>query len=218
MNIDSNNTASCTACENGTYTTEWNSNTSCNACTKITNSDSWTSAWTSADTCGFTCSAWYKYDGTNRTCTACGAGKYSLASNQASTCSNIDAWCYGSSEISSNSCPAQCIWRTKYSEAWANACSNITPWYYTTWCDGLGNKCTWQSQCTAGSYCADWIQYDCVASTDTQIWTYSSVAWATNCTTANNWYYVTTNGATSQTQCTVWNYCVNGKIIQCPVW
>ena len=73
--------------------------------------------------------------GSTSLCPSCGAGKWSAAGS--SSCSNIDAGCYGTS--ASTACPAECAAGT-YSTGGASSC---TP------CTGLPSNAEWTGSATS---------------------------------------------------------------------
>ena len=163
-NVNYGSTSSCEACTAWNYCEAWA--TTPTACTTLWSNYTHSAVNSISKTaCYMDVAAWsYKTSVNGNETTWCGAGKYSTShttnyGSEDNACSNIEAWCYGSS--ASSSCPAQCQWRTKYSAAWKSECSTVSAWYYTTWCDGDWNKCTGQSQCEAGNYCVNGVSNSC---------------------------------------------------------
>ena len=199
----------CTACDNGTYTTAGNTSTSCSACTAITNRYSWTSRGTSATTCGFTCNAWYKYNWTNRTCTACDNGTYTTAGNTSTSCSACTGMPASNAHWTSNgTSQTSCTWECNdgYHKEWstcvANSCaaSGWCPktdngWTCTTYAN---NAPTWSACSATTSTCNNWTW----STTPKSYWSctaYCAASWA--CSKSAAW-----------TTCYSYNRCSSSKI------
>ena len=113
---------SCTSCAAWRWSTSWAS--SCSNCTAISNSN-WTTSWTAANNCGFACDAWYKYNRTARTCTACANGTYTTTGNTSTSCWNC-TWLPSNAQWSSNGYSStSCRWicKSNYTQIW-NSCKS----------------------------------------------------------------------------------------------
>ena len=197
-------TSTCTACDGG-KTTSGTGQTSCQACSNNANVATWVAtSWSSDNTVSNlctvdTCSAG-SFKGNNQ-CTQCEAGTYS-SGGAATSCTDCAAGTY-QGEKGQSSCN-DCTGRTKYSGKKATECSTVDEknGYYTTGCDGSGNKCTGQAQCTGAKYCSGGVQYNCPAQTD-------------------GWTRGTANGWTKASDCnqirnatSISSYCSAGQLKQ----
>ena len=187
-------------CENGTYSPVYRTNlngsgTSCGTCTAIANMYSWTSCGSAANNCGFTCKAWYKYDWTARTCTACPAWYTTSDGNQSTSCGTA-------------------VWVTcaagKYLPKSSTSCSNCAGWSY---CQGWtftysATEDHWLTPCPEWYYCPAGSSSPIPCTNIAHTFTYSP-AWSSSQTQC--WMYVPAwqyknNTLSGTTSCSAWTY------------
>ena len=195
-------------CDKGRYKGEHqvcaNDTSNCYLCTEIDNRYSWTSNWSTANNCGFTCKAWYKYNGTNRTCTACENGSYTTNWNTSTSCSP----CTNKPDHS------------RYTSNWTN---NNCSWVCEDGYIEKNGKCEIKNQ-PINWVCHPYNIYECSAWTPTDkgsfhlgdtTYRYRTCAWLydgesedcsdsyTNDTSCNCGYY---KNGTSCSACAAWKY------------